>query len=135
MAFNISSDKFYALRKKDTTCSVAMKLQQQLTQQCQRSDSSKLIHHVFVLQQTRKFVGGGIMVWDSFTSEGIGPSILCNESATASYYKEEILQKHLLPFIQQLPHPNLAIYQKEMLLLILPNWSRNFLNIMKFRLV
>ena len=41
------------------------------------------------------------------------PLILCNESVTASYYKEAILKKHLIFFIWQLLHSDLAIYQKK----------------------
>ena len=49
---------------------------------------------------TVKHGGGGVMVWGCFTWDSLGPLIRLEGKIDSKRYIEEVLQSHLLPFLQ-----------------------------------
>ena len=57
-------------------------------------------HHSCVIER-RPFGGGSVMVWGGISSRGRTAIVVVDGTLTGIRYRDEIIQAHVLPFVQQ----------------------------------
>lgn len=61
--------------------------------------------------QCRQFGGGSVMVWGGISAHGRTPLQIVNGNLTSVRYRDEIIQRHVIPFIQR--HQNHITLQQD----------------------